>query len=105
MFFVDGHVYMSASRKEMYGRISLSVVLVQALWSLVGRDKGGLPKMIEICSCIGRKSQKGFPALESSVRSVLIGGDTRCLEKVHSRMAWVSHPSVLLVHRVHRRSP
>ena len=80
MFFVDGHVYMSASRKEMCGRISLSVVLVQALWSLVGRDKGGLPKMIEICCGVGRESQEACPALESRVRSMLISGDTRCWE-------------------------
>ena len=65
-------MYRSASRKEMYGKISSSVVSVQTLWGLVGRDKVGLPKMIEICCGVGRESQGGCPALESSVRSLLI---------------------------------
>jgi len=53
VFFVSGHVYKSASREEMYGKISLSVVSVQTLWSLVDRDRGGLLKMIEICCGAG----------------------------------------------------
>jgi len=61
--------------------------------------------MIEMCCDVGRESQEGCPALDRSERSLLISGDTRCLEEVHSRMAWVSQPSVLVVHREHRRSP
>ena len=61
MFFVSGHVYRSASREEMYGKISLSVVSVQTLWSLVGRDSGGLPKMIEICCGAGRSPRRVVP--------------------------------------------
>jgi len=38
--FVGGHVYRSASREEIWGKTLLSVVSVQALWSVVGKDRG-----------------------------------------------------------------
>jgi len=38
----------------------------------VGRDKGGLPKMIEICCDVVRESQEGCPVLERGERSFLV---------------------------------
>jgi len=64
----------------MYGRISLSVASVHALWSFLGRGSGGLPKMSEICCGIRRESQEACPALWGRVRILRISGSARCLE-------------------------
>ena len=56
------------------------MVSVQTLRSLVDREEGGLPRIIEICCDVGRESQEGWPALERSERSLWISGDARCLE-------------------------
>jgi len=46
----------------------------------VGREEGGLPRMIEFFCDVGRESHEGCPALERSERSLLISGNTRRLD-------------------------